>query len=46
MKFTASRLVLLAAVVCFVLAFFNVDIDGRSLVDAGLAFFAASFLVT
>jgi len=41
----ASRLLLLAAVICFVLAFFNVAIDGHSLVTLGLAFFAGAGLV-
>lgn len=40
-----NRFLLLAAVICFVLAFFNVDLDHRSLADAGLALGFASFLV-
>lgn len=42
---TASRLLLLVAVIVFVLAALSVGLGGVSLVPAGLAFFAASFLV-
>jgi hypothetical protein len=45
MDITVSKLLILASVLCFVLAVFNVDIDSRDLVAAGLAFLAASFLV-
>jgi hypothetical protein len=45
MDITVSKLLILAAVICFVLAVFNVDIDHRDLVAAGLAFFAAAHLV-
>lgn len=45
MTFTASRLLLLVAVIVFVLAAFNVAVGGVALVPLGLAFFAASFLV-
>ena len=40
-----SRILLLVAVICFVLAFFGVAIDGHSLVTLGLALFAAAGLV-
>jgi uncharacterized membrane protein len=42
---TASRLLLLVAVIVFVLAALSVSVASVSLVPAGLAFFAASFLV-
>lgn len=42
---TASRLLLLVAVVLFVLAAFGVSFGSIGLVEAGLAFLAASFLV-
>ena len=42
--FTPSRILILAAVVCFVLKAIGVDTD-LDLVAAGLAFFAGSFLI-
>jgi hypothetical protein len=42
---TASRLLLLVAVIVFVLAAFSVSLGTLVLVPTGLAFFAASFLV-
>lgn len=45
MKITASRILLLIAVIIFVLATFGVTFTHVSLVPLGLAFFAASFLV-
>jgi hypothetical protein len=45
MDFTVSKLLILVSLLCFVLAVFNVDIDHRDLVAAGLAFFAAAHLV-
>jgi hypothetical protein len=45
MAFTASRFLLLIAIVIFVLAAFGVAVPLVSLVELGLAFFAASFLV-
>jgi hypothetical protein len=45
MDFTVSKLLILVSLLCFVLAVFNVDIDSRNLVAAGLAFFAAAHLV-
>lgn len=41
----ATRLLLLVAIICFVLAAFGVSLGTVNLTDAGLAFFAGSFLV-
>lgn len=40
-----SKLLVLVAVLCFVLAVFGVSVHGAPMTAAGLAFFAASFLV-
>jgi hypothetical protein len=45
MTFTASRLLCLVAVICFVLAAFGVMLGTLNLVDLGLAAGFASFLV-
>lgn len=45
MTFNATRLLLLIAILCFVLAAFGVNPDSLNLTDVGLAFFASSFLV-
>jgi len=45
MAFTANKLLLLIAVICFILAAFGVGIDRVSLGWLGLAFFAAAGLV-
>lgn len=45
MTITASKVLLLAAVILFVLAFFAVTISGHTLIAAGLACLAASFLI-
>jgi hypothetical protein len=45
MTFTASRLLLLIAIILFVLAAFGVAIPVVQIVPLGLTFFAASFLV-
>ena len=42
--FTPSRILILAAVVCFVLKALGIDTD-LDLIAAGLACFAASFLI-
>jgi hypothetical protein len=44
MTLTVRRLLLLIAVILFVVSAVGVDVRGISLVAAGLAFFAASFL--
>jgi uncharacterized membrane protein len=44
MKLTIRTLLLLIAVILFVIAAFGVDVRGISLIAAGLAFFAASFI--
>lgn len=44
MTFTASRLLLVLALICFVLAAFSVSLP-IGLLPLGLAFFATSFLV-
>lgn len=44
MTFTASKLLALIALVCFVLAAFHVGLP-VDMIAAGLAFLAASFLV-
>jgi hypothetical protein len=43
--FTASRLLVLIALVIFILAAFSVGLAGVSLVPLGLAFYMASLLV-
>jgi hypothetical protein len=43
--FTASRLLILIALILFVLAAFGVAIPVVQIVPLGLAFFAASFIV-
>jgi hypothetical protein len=45
MQLTIGKLCLLIAVILFIAAAIGVDFRGISLVTAGLAFFAASFLV-
>lgn len=45
MPVTASKLLVLAAVICFALGFFGYAIHGHSLLDAGLFFGFASFLI-
>lgn len=45
MTFTVRSLLLLIAVILFVIAAIGVDVRGLSLVDLGLAFFAAAFIV-
>lgn len=45
MVITASRVFLLVATICFVLAAFGVSIPVVALVPLGLAFFAAAGLV-
>jgi hypothetical protein len=45
MTFTASKLLCLIALVCFVLATFGVGLPIVQLVPLGLTFLAASFLV-
>jgi len=40
-----GRILLIIAIVCFVLAAFNVVLGSVSLVALGLAFFAGSFLI-
>lgn len=45
MTFTASKGLLLVAVILFVLVTFGVGIGTANLLAAGLAFFASSFLV-
>lgn len=45
MHVTVSKVFVLAAVLCFVLAVFHVAPEGAPMIPAGLAFFAASFLV-
>ena len=45
MTFTASRLLILIAVILFVLAAFGVAIPVVQIVPLGLACFAASFIV-
>lgn len=40
-----STILLIAAVVCFVLALFKVDLGDLNLVTLGLALFAGAFLV-
>jgi hypothetical protein len=44
-QLTVRTLFLLIAVILFVLAALSIDVKGISLVDAGLACFAGSFLV-
>ena len=44
MTLTVRRLLILVAVILFALAAIGVDVRGVSLVAAGLALFAASFL--
>jgi hypothetical protein len=43
--FTASRLLVVIALILFVLAAFSVSLGAVNLLALGLAFFAASFLV-
>ena len=45
MAFTLRTLLLLIAVILFVVAAGGVDVKGLSLVDLGLALFAAAFIV-
>ena len=45
MRLTIRSILVLIAVILFVLAALGYDLRGISLVAAGLAFFAASFLV-
>ena len=44
MRLTVRTLLLLIAVILFAIAAFGVDVRGISLVAAGRAFFAASFI--
>lgn len=46
MAWGPSSILLVIAVICFVLAALKVDVGSLSLVDLGLAFGFASFLVT
>jgi hypothetical protein len=45
MRFTASRLLVIVALILFVLAAFGVAIPVVQIVPLGLEFFAASFIV-
>jgi len=45
MRMSASRILVLVAVVIFVLEITGVSLGGLDLLPLGLAFFAASFLV-
>ena len=45
MRFTASRLLVLIALILFVLAAFGIALPVVQILPLGLAFFAASFIV-
>ena len=45
MRFTASRLLVVIALILFVLVAFHVALGGVDLLALGLAFLAASFIV-